>query len=62
MLPHFGYHIMVIAVQALTSADWSAAAGLVTLGGVAACAVVLVPAAVLVLQPVLPLEPTDCTY
>ena len=41
LLPHFGYHVVVIAVQALTSADWSAAAGLVTLGGVAACAVVM---------------------
>ncbi len=41
LLPHFGYHVVVIAVQALTSAEWSAAAGLVTLGGVAACAVVV---------------------
>ena len=41
LLPHFGYHVVVIAVQALTSAEWSAAAGLVTLGGVAACAVVM---------------------
>ena len=79
MLPHFGYHTMVIVVQALTPADWVAAAGIVTLGGVAACAVVvawwlrgalsssasallvaaaLVPAALCVLQPVLPLDPT----
>ena len=79
MLPHFGYHALVIMVQALTPADWVAAAGIVTLGGVAACAAVLawwlraalgaststllvaaafVPAAVLVLQPVLPLDPT----
>ena len=41
MLPHFGYHTMVIVVQALTPANWAAAAGIVTLGGVAACAVVL---------------------
>ena len=79
MLPHFGYHALVIMVQALTPADWMAAAGIVTLGGVAACAAVLawwlrgalgasasallvaaalVPAALLVLQPVLPLDPT----
>ena len=79
LLPHFGYHIVVIVVQALTPADWVAAAGIVTLGGVAACAVVvagwlrgalrtsasallvaaaLVPAALFVLQPVLPLDPT----
>ena len=79
MLPHFGYHTMVVVVQALTPADWVAAAGIVTLGGVAACAVVvawwlrgalsssasallvaaaLVPAALCVLQPVLPLDPT----
>ena len=79
MQPHFGYHTMVIVVQALTPADWVAAAGIVTLGGVAACAVVmawwlrgvlsssasallvaaaLVPAALCVLQPVLPLDPT----
>ena len=32
MLPHFGYHTMVIVVQALTPADWVAAAGIVTLG------------------------------
>ena len=78
-LPHFGYHALVIMVQALTRADWAAAAGIVTLGGVAACAAVLawwlrgalstsvlallvaaalVPPAVLVLQPVLPLDPT----
>ena len=38
LLPHFGYHAVVIVVQALTSADWVAAAGIVTLGGVAACA------------------------
>ena len=30
-----------LAVQALTPADWEAAAGIVTLGGVAACATVL---------------------
>ncbi len=79
MLPHFGYHALVVMVQALTPADWIAAAGIVTLGGVAACAAVLaswlrgalgasasallvaaslVPAAVLVLQPVLPLDPS----
>ena len=29
MLPHFGYHIVVFAVQALTPADWVAAAGIV---------------------------------
>ena len=79
LLPHFGYHTLVIVVQALTPADWTAAAGIVTLGAVAACAAVvadwlrralstsdttllvaaaLVPAAVLVLQPVLPLDPT----
>ena len=79
LLPHFGYHVVVIAVQALTSADWTAAAGIVTLGGVAACAAVvawwlrgalstsasallvaaaLVPAALCVLQPVLPLDST----
>ena len=77
--PHFGYHAVVIVVQAFTPADWVAAAGIVTLGGVAACAAVvawwlrgalstsvpallvaaaLVPAAVCVLQPVLPLDPT----
>ena len=79
LLPHFGYHALVVMVQALTPADWVAAAGIVTLGGVAACAVVvawwlrgalgtstsallvaaaLVPAALCVLQPVLPLDPT----
>ena len=79
LLPHFGYHVVVIAVQAITSADWAAAAGFVTLGGVVACAVVLawwlrgepgtsatallaaaalVPAALLVLQPVLSLDPS----
>ena len=79
LLPHFGYHIVVIVVQALTTADWVAAAGIVTLGGVAGTAVVvawwlrgalsssasallvaaaLVPAALFVLQPVLPLDPT----
>ena len=79
MLPHFGYHIVVFAVQALTPADWVAAAGIVTLGGVAGSAAVLawwlrgalsssasallvaaalVPAALFVLQPVLPLDPT----
>ena len=79
MLPHFGYHALVIMVHALTPADWVAAAGIVTLGGVAACAVVvawwlrgalrtsasallvaaaLMPAALCVLQPVLPLDPT----
>ena len=79
MLPHIGYHTMVIVVQALTPANWAAAAGIVTLGGVAACAVVLawwlrgalsssasallvaaalVPAALCVLQPVLPFDPT----
>ena len=79
LLPHFGYHAVVIMVRALTPADWAAAAGIVTLGGVAACAVVmawwlrgalststsallvaaaLVPAALCVLQPVLPLDPT----
>ena len=79
MLPHFGYHIMVIVVHALTPADWVAAAGIVTLGGVAGSAAVLawwlrgalstsasallvaaalVPAALCVLQPVLPLDPT----
>ena len=79
LLPHFGYHAMVIMVRALTPADWAAAAGIVTLGGVAACAVVvawwlrgalstsastllvaaaLVPPALCVLQPVLPLNPT----
>ena len=78
-LPHFGYHTMVIVVQALTPADWVAAAGIVTLGGVAGSAAVLawwlrgvlsssasallvaaalVPAALCVLQPVLPLDPT----
>ena len=77
--PHLGYHAVVIVVQALTPADWVAAAGIVTLGGVAACAAVvawwlrgalstsvpgllvsaaLVPAAVCVLQPVLPFDPT----
>ena len=77
--PHFGYHAVVIVVQALTPADWVAAAGIVTLGGVAACAAVvawwlrgalstsvpallvcaaLVPAAVCVLQPILPFDPT----
>ena len=77
--PHFGYHALVIMVHALTPADWVAAAGIVTLGGVAVCAIVvawwlrealststpvllvasaLVPAAVLVLQPVLPLDPS----
>ena len=65
--------------QALTPADWVAAAGIVTLGGVAGSAAVLawwlrgalsssasallvaaalVPAALFVLQPVLPLDPT----
>ena len=79
LLPHFGYHALVIVVHALTPADWLAAAGIVTLGGVAACAVVvawwlrgalgtstsalltavaLVPAALCVLQPILPLDPT----
>ena len=79
MLPHFGYHVAVIVVEAFTPADWMAAAGIVTLGGVAACAAVLawwlrgalsssasallvaaalVPAALCVLQPVLPLDPT----
>ena len=82
MLPHFGYHAVVIMVRALTPADWVAAAEIVTLGGVAACAVVvawwrggcggalrtsasallvaaaLVPVALCVLQPVLPLDPT----
>ena len=79
MLPHFGYHALVIVVQALTSVDWAAAAGIVTLAGVAACAAVvawwlrralgtsaskllvaaaLVPAALSVLQPILPLDPT----
>ena len=79
MLPHFGYHVAVIVVEAFTLADWMAAAGIVTLGGVAACAAVvagwlrgalsssasallvaaaLVPAALCVLQPVLPLDPT----
>ena len=79
MLPHFGYHAVVIVVQALTPADWVAASGIVTLGGVAACAAVLawwlrgalstsasallvaaalVPAALCVLQPVLPVDPT----
>ena len=79
MLPHFGYHALVVMVQALTPADWEAAAGIVTLGGAAACAAVLVwwlrgalgasasallvaaalvPAALLVLQPVLPLDPS----
>ena len=78
--PHFGYHALVIMVHALTPADWMAAAGIVTLGGVAVCAIVvawwlrealstsapvllvasaLVPAAVLVLQPVLPLDPSQ---
>ena len=78
--PHFGYHALVIMVHALTPADWVAAAGIVTLGGVAVCAIVvawwlrealstsapvllvasaLVPAAVLVLQPVLPLDPSQ---
>ena len=41
MLPHFGYHATVIVIQALTPADWMAAGGIVTLGGVAACAVVV---------------------
>ena len=41
MLPHSGYHSMVIVVQALTPADWVAAAGIVTLGGVAGTAAVL---------------------
>ena len=80
LLPHFGYHALVILVQTLTQADWPAAAGIVTLGGVAACAVVvawglrvgvpgisgsallvagaLVPAALLLVQPILPLDPT----
>ena len=79
MLPHFGYHAVVIVVQVLTPVDWVAAAGIVTLGGIAACAAVvawwlrgalnasapvllvaaaLVPVAVCVLQPVLPLYPT----
>ena len=79
LLPHFGYHILVIVVHALTPADWVAAAEIVTLGGVGACAVVvawwlrgalgtsatallvaaaLVPAALCVLQPILPLDPT----
>ena len=79
MLPHFGYHALVIMVHALTPADWVAAAGIVTLGGVAGSAAVLawwlrgalsrsasvllvaaalVPAALCVLQPVLPLDPT----
>ena len=78
MLPHFGYHAVVIMVRALTPADWVAAAGIVALGGVAGSAAVvawwlrgalstsvpsllvaaaLVPAAVCVLQPVLPLDP-----
>ena len=81
--PHFGYHAVVIVVQALTPADWVAAAGIVTLGGVAACAAVmawwlrgalstsvpallvfaaLVPAAVCVLQPVFPFDPTRYHY
>ena len=80
MLPHFGYHAMMILVQALTPADSVAAAGIVALGGVAASAAVvtwwlrgvlgtsapamlfaaaLVPAALSVLQPVLPLDPTQ---
>ena len=80
MLPHFGFHATVIMMQALTPADWMAAAGIVTLGGVAACAVVvawwlrealgtsarallvasaLVPAALFVVQPILPLDPTQ---
>ena len=79
LLPHFGYHLLVIVVHALTPADWVAAAEIVTLGGVGACAVVvawwlrgalgtsatallvaaaLVPAALCVLQPILPLDPT----
>ena len=79
ILPHLGYHALVVMVKTLTLADWEAAAGIVTLGGVAACAVVmawwlrgalgasasallvaaaLVPAALLVLQPVLPLDST----
>ena len=79
LLPHFGYHVLVIVVHALTPADWVAAAEIVTLGGVAACAAVvawwlraalrssasallvaaaLVPAALCVLQPILPLDPT----
>ena len=79
LLPHFGYHAVVIVVQALTSADWVAAAGIVTLGGVAACAGVvawwlrgtlntsasallvaaaIVPAALCVLQPILPFDPS----
>ena len=41
LLPHFGYHILVIVVHALTPADWVAAAEIVTLGGVGACAVVV---------------------
>ena len=41
MLPHFGYHALVIMVHALTPADWVAAAGIVTLGGVAGSAAVL---------------------
>ena len=41
MLPHFGYHAMVVVVQALTPADWAAAAEVVTLGGVAACAAIV---------------------
>ena len=69
----------MIVVHALTPADWVAAAEIVTLGGVGACAVVvawwlrgalgtsatallvaaaLVPAALCVLQPILPLDPT----
>ena len=77
--PHFGYHVLVILVHALTPVDWVAAAEIVTLGGVAACAVVvtwwlrgalgtsatallvavaLVPAALCVVQPILPLDPT----
>ena len=80
ILPHFGYHATVIIMQAFTPADWMAAAGIVTLGGVAACAVVvawwlrealdtsarallvasaLVPAALFVVQPILPLDPTQ---
>ena len=78
MLPHFGYHALVIVVRAIVLPDWVAAAGFVTLGGIAACAAVVawwlrgalstsvpsllvaaavVPAALCVLQPVLPLDP-----
>ena len=41
LLPHFGYHVLVIMVQALTPADWVAAAGVVSVGGVAACATIV---------------------